>query len=133
VAVDALSDLQKAVYGALTGDATLMAAINGVYDFVPQTSAHPYITIGDDNYEWWGAMQQDGGKYVLQIDTWSRAEGRKEVKDIMNIIAGILHNGSLTVAGNTHISTRLQFQSTIKEADGFTHHGIQTFVVLLHE
>jgi hypothetical protein len=133
VAVDASGPLQTAIYNALTGDATLMAAIEGVYDFVPQDSAYPYVTIGDDDYKWWGAMGLDGGEYVVQIDGWARAEGRLECKNIMKLVADVLHDGVLTVASNTFISMRLQFQQVLREADGFTYHGVQQYKVYLHE
>ncbi len=133
MAVDALAPLQTAVYAALTGNAPLMTVIDAVHDFVPQESAHPYVTIGDDDYLWWGAMGQDGGEYVVKVDSWSRAEGRAECKTIMGLVAAALHDAALTITGNTHISTRLQFQQVIREADGFTYHGVQQFKVLLHE
>jgi len=133
MSVDAQTDLQTAIYSALTGDVTLMAAITGVYDFVPQSTSYPYITIGDDDYDWFGTMGVDGGEYNIQIDTWTQIEGRKSCKDIMKLVATVLHNGSLTISNNVHISTRLDFQSSTKEADGFTHHGIQRYTIILHE
>ena len=133
MSVDALLPLQKAIYAALVADTPLMAVAQGVYDFVPQESTYPYVTIGDDDYKWWGAMGLDGGEYVVQVDVWSQAEGRSECKTLLGLVAAVLHNGSLTVASNTHISTRLQFQDTIKEADGLTHHGVQQYKVFLHE
>jgi len=133
VAVDALLPLQTAIYGALTGDVPLMAAIDAVHDYVPHESTYPYVTLGNDDYEWWGAMQLDGGHYLVQIDTWSRAQGRSECKTIMGLIATVLHDVALTVVGNTHISTRIDFQSCMPEEDGLTHHGVQRFKVLLHE
>ncbi len=39
MSADSSWDLQKAVYGALTGDAALMALVRGVHDHVPQGSA----------------------------------------------------------------------------------------------
>lgn len=133
MSVDAQIDLQTAIYNALTGDVTLMAAITGVYDFVPQDTSYPYVTIGDDDYSWFGTMGVDGGEYTVQIDTWTQIEGRKQCKDVMKLISNVLHNGSLTITDNYHVSTRLDFQETIKEADAFTYHGTQRYTVILRE
>ncbi len=45
MSVDSSWELQKAIYGALTGDSTLMAMITGVHDHVPQETAFPYVTV----------------------------------------------------------------------------------------
>ena len=47
MSVDSSWELQKAIYGALTGDSALMAMITGVHDHVPQDTAYPYVTIGE--------------------------------------------------------------------------------------
>ena len=133
MSVDAQIDLQTAIYNSLTGDTTLMASINGVFDFVPQETNYPYVTIGNDDYTWFGSMGKDGGQYNVQIDIWTQQENREECKNIMKLVSDFLHNGSLIITNNVHISTRLDFQETVQESDNFTHHGIQRYTIFLHE
>lgn len=120
-------ELQKSIYGALTGDTTLMALITGVYDFVPDGTSFPYVQIGEDAFEEDGSHTFDGMGVTVTIHSWSQAAGRKQVKEIMAEVYRILHDSTLNISGHTMIMSRFEFGETLKDPDGKTHHGVQRF------
>ncbi len=124
-------ELQKALYVALNSDGTLGAIITGVFDFVPQNTSFPYITVSDMTALDWSGAQFDGMEMTVTIHSWSQAEGSKQVKSIMNEIYRILHNQSLTVVGHEFVNMRFEFSNVLRDPDGFTQHGVQRFRIIL--
>lgn len=125
--------LQVAVYTALTADATLMALITGVFDFVPDGKAFPFVTIGEAEFQDRGSHNTDGWTTVMTVNTWSRARGRKGAYDIMTEIDRILHNGSLTISGSRAIVLLRDTATVLVDPDAVTYHGVQRFKLLLAE
>ena len=125
-------ELQVAVNTALNADATLSALVTGVYDFVDKDASLPYVTIGDDTASWEGSMGVDWSAARINIHSWAYGEGRKSVLQIMDAIFNVLHKGSLTIDGKTHVKTLMEFTDTFLEDDG-TYHGVQRFKVIFHE
>lgn len=124
---DAAWALQQAVYAALIGDAALMAMISGVHDHVPPETAFPYVTIGAVTAVDRSTMAKDGQVHTVTLHSWSRGRGRKEAKEIMAAIHGLLHKGALSVAGHAHAGTMFEFAETLLDPDGLTYHGVQRF------
>jgi len=52
--------LQTAVYNALSADATLVSAVTGIYDFVPEGTAFPYVKVGDQTMVDGGTKNKKG-------------------------------------------------------------------------
>lgn len=95
----ALSEVQRALYSKLSGDAVLMGLVTGVYDAVPQAAALPYIRIGEGETR---TLPADGitlTELVLDLEIWSEAAGRKTTLLIMNRLFALLHLGTLTLTG----------------------------------
>jgi len=80
----------QAVYTALTGNAALMAKITGVYDVVPEGTAGPYIALGYSQSLRGRLLDDTERAWYLNIDIWSEYQGRKEILEIADIIAGVL-------------------------------------------
>ncbi|MCH9020379.1 MAG: DUF3168 domain-containing protein [Proteobacteria bacterium] len=129
MSADSSWELQQAIYGALTGDSTLMALITGVHDHVPQEAAFPYVTIGESTARAWGAAGVSGIETTLVMHVWSRQRGHKEVKQIMAEIHRILHDADLTVPGHVLVWLRHGFSQTITGKDGATYHGIAQYAL----
>ena len=123
--------LQQAVYGALTGDSTLMTLITGVFDRPPQGTAFPYITIGESNGSDWSSKTTVGMEHILPIYVWSREGGRKQSAQIMERIHTILHQANLTVTGQTLVLMRFIASHILLEDDGWTYQGVMQFRALL--
>ena len=119
-------DLQRAVYGALTGDATLVALLGGphIYDDVPQTAAFPFVTIGRSELRDWSTGTEQGTEHQLAVHVWSRVAGRREVHEILGVLADILHEASLSLTDHVLVNLRQDFSEVRRDPDGKTYHGI---------
>ncbi len=129
--------IQAAVYGALTGNAALMALVQGVYDAQPRPLTgsdalqFPYVTIGEDTLNDWSTDTESGADCTITIHTWSRYEGRAELKSLQAAIYDALHRQALTVSGYALVSADWINSDSMTDADGETRHGVQTFRILL--
>ena len=133
MSADSSWELQQAIYNALTGDSTLMALITGVHDHVPQGAAFPYVTIGESTARDWSAVGIVGVEATLILHAWSRARGRKEVKQILSEIHRVLHDADVTVPGHHLLYLRFVFARTTRDPDGATHHGVSRFRAITDE
>jgi|TARA_B100000900_G_C20333874_1_gene615299 hypothetical protein len=126
-------ELQKSIFNALDGDSTLQSLVTDVYDFVPESTAFPYVKIGEETSLDNGTKTLQGNEHTLVIHTFSRYRGSKEVKEIMSRIYALLHESSLSVSGASLVNLRFEFSDVIKENDGFTSHGIQRFRAVVYD
>ena len=133
MSADSSWELQKAIYGALTGDSALMAMIAGVHDHVPQDTAFPYVTIGEASAVDWRTVGHDGMELTLVLHAWSRERGRREVKLILAEIHRILNDAKLTVPGHVLVWLHFEFAQTLQGTDGATYHGIARYNAITHE
>ena len=129
--------LQNAIAVLLKADAGIKALVGDparVYDAVPENTpvTFPYIVIDDMNVSDLSSFgSQDGAVYLVDIDSWSRYRGRKNVREIMSAIHTALHRVTLTVTGFTHAGSMFATEVDLVEADGLTRHGIQRFRITL--
>jgi hypothetical protein len=124
--------IQQAIYDALSADAGVTALLGAgkIFDSVPQGTAYPYVTIGDDNFDDAGSHSSPGVSAKVVIDTWTQYSGRKQAKAIQDAIYDRLHEGDLAVAGHHFVLCRQEFSTVMKDDDGITHHGVQRFRVI---
>ena len=118
--------LQTAVYDALNGDSSLTSSVSGIFDFVPESTSFPYVKVGDQTMVEDGTKDKKGSDFTLMVHTFSRYRGSKEIKEIMSLVYGILHESSLSISGAMN-NMRFEFSDIIKESDGLTTHGVQRF------
>jgi len=128
---DAAFAVQTAVYDRLTGDPTLMALVDAVNDQVPENAAFPYVAIGEDTAVDFGTKSEPGQELTLTLHAWSRAHGRKQVKDILARVHALLHEQALPVSGFSHVLTRFAFTETFRDPDGLTQHGVARYRVVV--
>jgi len=104
------SDFDKAVQNLLAADVGLSAAVVGVYSGVaPQAtdsgdpSAFPFVVIDDTDFVEYHTASETGFEVLMRIYTISRSPGRKQVRDIQDLIFTALHRqeNSLSVSGHT--------------------------------
>lgn len=119
--------VQTAIYQALSGNAALAALVTGVYDNVPQGTAFPYVSIGQDVHNEWDTDTTQGSDCSITIHVWSRKRGRKEVKAIQAAIYDVLHRADLTQSGYKIDNLMWENSQSFMDADGKTRHGVQTF------
>jgi short subunit dehydrogenase-like uncharacterized protein len=123
-----MNEVFKAIYDKLTADLSV-----SVYDHVPQDlpeSDYPFVRIdypnlNDDDTDLELAWSGD-----IQIITYSRYRGIKEIADLTDAVYNSLHRISDLQTTNYTISNLVQsFISTVTEPDGLTRHGVQRFTL----
>jgi len=121
-----LWNVQKAIYAALTGDAPLMALVEGVYDHVPQSSDFEFVVIGDDESSDFDDDREAGFDTVATVHVWTRLHrGRKVLKDIQAEVHRVLHRNLLSVTAANTVETFIELTDSFLEPDGVTYHGVQ--------
>lgn len=126
--------VQDAIYAALSGSAALQALIGNparLYDHVPENAAFPYVELGEVNARRFDSASRSGLDCALTLNVWSRYQGRREAKQILDAIYGVLHDGGLSIAGNAHVLTVFQSAETKRDVDGLTYHGIVKYRVIV--
>lgn len=121
-------NIQKAIFDALDGVISV-----AVLDFAEQDTAYPYVSIGESTFLPWDTDTETGLEGTITIHTWTRGRGRKANKDIQREIYNALHRASLTVAGGDAVGIDFEFSDTVRDADGFTVHGVQRFRLLFDQ
>ena len=121
------SALQQTVFNALDQSSTLQNLVTDVYDFVPESTAFPYVKIGEQTMVDNGTKDKKGSDFTIEVHTFSRYRGSVEIKNIMSVVYDILHESSLSVSGASLVNMRFEFSDIIKENDGLTTHGVQRF------
>lgn len=121
-------NLQQAIYSALLADTGLSALVaSRIYDDVPQDVTFPYVTLGEVTVREWNTASDAGAEHGLVLHAWSRAHGRKEVKEILSAINNALDQAALAVAGFQLINLQFVSADMRREKDGETYHGIIRF------
>lgn len=129
----AASELQKAVYKALTGDAALTALLGGadIYDHTPPSASFPYVTFGQTSVFDWDTASEPGCEILFTLHIWSRAKGRKEVFAILDAVTGLLDEAALAVEGHHLVAIRFEAAETAYDDDVAVHHGQARFRAVL--
>lgn len=99
------SDWDKAVQNQLAGNAGLSAAVVGVYAGVAphvadsgDPDAFPYVIIDDTDFVDYHTATETGFEVIMRIYTISRSPGRKETRDIQDLIFEALHRKQATLS-----------------------------------
>ncbi|WP_233288945.1 DUF3168 domain-containing protein [Kitasatospora sp. MBT63] len=116
-AIAPMGPVQQAVYEALTGDTALTDQITGVFDYVPEGTAYPYIVIGEsvetpDNRH--GAL---GRQTVLTLHIWSQYRGHAQCLAIGARVMALLDHRPLAVTGLRHVATRYEMGQTLTDPE----------------
>ena len=122
--------LQKAIFAALSADATLAALIGDpprIYDDPPGEAMLAYVQLGDGTESDWGTATGEGAEHQLAIHVWSRAGGRMEARAILAAIHGVLHGAALSLDANRLINLRFVLSQVWRENDGETYHGMARY------
>lgn len=121
---------QTAVYTALAAALGSAPAVP-VYDYTPQNTAYPYVTIDyqdDANADF---LSQRKTRKVMYFAIWSNYRGQKEVLQIMSRIDAALHQKSLALSSGRIAQMRVLSKRTNREPDGQTFMGQVRLEVLL--
>jgi len=132
-------EAQKAIFTKLTGDtalATLLGAsqsVQKVFDFVPDNTPYPYITISPKPFTERGNHTKEGWACEFQINVYHQVRGDKTVQSIQARVNDLLNDQSLSVSGWNVLGCRRTFVDILTLEDNVTKMGIQRFNLLLGE
>lgn len=129
----AASELQRAVYSTLAGNAALIALLGGpdVFDHTPPSATFPYVTFGQMSVFDWDTATETGHEVLFSLHVWSRAKGRKEAFAIIEKVSELLNDAALNVGAHTLICLRHQETETGYDDDVAVHHGLMRFRAVL--
>lgn len=101
-------NLQKAVYETLSNDVNITNIVTGVYDFVPDNTLYPYITLKLDEISNWDIISQNGFEVVLTIDVFCKDNANKSCLQIFDLVHNALHDASIALDGSYELQN-IQF------------------------
>lgn len=133
-AVTPLGPVQAAIYQVLTGDATLMGMVTGVYDAVPEGAGYPYVVIGEAMEVPAGAHDRYGRETVETLHIWSDYRGFAQSQQIASRVVALLDHQPLTIDGHHHVATRYEFAQQLRDPAGPNiRHTVLRFRVLTEQ
>ena len=113
----ALWPLQVAVVTRARSHAPLMALVSGVFDEVPEDTAHPYVTVGSITETVSDAHNQRGLDAQVEMHIWSRYDGYKEAAEIAAALDAALDRQPLTVTGFRDVSVAHVQHTELRDPD----------------
>lgn len=117
VSSSAVLPVQDAVRAALLADATLTDLIRGVFDWVEEGQAYPYIRIGEAIETPDNAHSSHGSNTVITLHVWSKYRGYAQALAIASRVRALLEHQPLTIAGHRHVATYYVSQQTITDPE----------------
>jgi hypothetical protein len=135
MSADSSWPLQQAVYDALRNATAVQALVGNparIYDHVPAETVFPYLIVGESQTIDWSTKSYSGVAAEFAIHSWSRGRGRKQVKEILDAVHGVLHQAALAVTGHNVIELRFRSAESLLDEDGLTWHGVTRFRALTH-
>jgi hypothetical protein len=131
----AAAELQTAIFSALSNDSALVAELGGsrIYDQAPASVAFPYITFGRTSVYDWSTGTESGTEQLFTLHIWSKARGKKEVLEVMELARQRLDNAALPLSGHHLVNLRLEFAEARYDDDLAVHHGLLRFRAVTEE
>jgi Protein of unknown function (DUF3168) len=120
-------NLQDAILNRLKSNQFIVDKGVGVYDYVPKDTGYPRITLGEDTINNWSTKTNYGEDITHTLHVWSQYKGKKEVKEIMNLILESLNEPLSLDSGFLIDFSRVEFMQVLDDPDGITRHGIMRF------
>ena len=121
------AEIQKLVFETLTGNASIMATANGVYDRVPADpfgTKTSYVSFGPEDSHEDDSECITGVSTTIQIDVWSRKPGSVECKMLTNLVRKALHRKPLSLSENALVDVWVKMVRIMRDPDGVTSHGV---------
>lgn len=126
---DVLAPVQQALYTTLTGDAALMADIEGVFDHVPEGTGFPYVHLGAKTSVPDGAHDRYGARTTVTLHVWSAYHGWAEAQGIEGHLMRLLDEQTLTVTDHLFVSMRHQQSVEMNDPDTDLRHLAVRFAI----
>lgn len=131
----AIFAVQTIVYTTLNNDATLGTLASGVYDYVPESTDYPYVTIGDFTENRLDMMGRKGKNITFRVHVWSEYKGNKEAANILGRVDTLLDTVDISVSGYSLVKSSLRREDTqaLEDPDGRTRHIVARYRIMVQE
>ncbi|MDX3235652.1 DUF3168 domain-containing protein [Streptomyces sp. ME03-5709C] len=113
----AMLPVQAAVYARLTDDPELTDQISGVYDYVPETAAYPFVVIGEETEIPDNRHRGFGRQTAVTLHVFSQYRGYRQVLQLGSLVTALLDHQPLTIEGLNHVATRFEFSQTLTDPE----------------
>lgn len=126
---------------ALKADATLSGLLSSyagqpsVFTHVPQDlgEAYPWVTIYSVESNQFDNDATLGFDCSMTVHSWSNIRDMGSIETIKQAIYNVLHNNTLAFDGFCSVEYCQEFQTTLRDSDGITLHGVQRFKIIVQE
>lgn len=125
-----LAAVQRALYGALSGDPFLASAA-AVYDEVPEGAELPYVVLGEVFVTPANRLAAPGWELLATLHIWSASPGFAEPLALAERVTALLDHQPLEVDGYRHVVTRFESLQTLRDPDPRLRHVPVTFRVIV--
>lgn len=104
------TELQKAVFALLSGDAALTGLLGGakIFDHAPAHVGFPYLTFARVSVFDWSADASAGVEIFFTLHAWSKARGKSEALAIIERARALLHEAELELDGHRLVNLRAE-------------------------
>lgn len=130
-AVDPADAIQLGLYARLSGDATLISMVNGVFDEVPEGVELPYVTVGEAISQPDGVHGREGRQTVVTIHTWTRAESHAPGNMVAARVVWLLWHRHVEldalVAGHRVWRVAHEFHQSLRDPEPHVRHRVDRF------
>jgi peptidoglycan/xylan/chitin deacetylase (PgdA/CDA1 family) len=125
--------IQVAVRDALLDDNDIAQAVTGVYDYVPETAAMPYITVGEATETSDNTHNTFGHQTTVTLHIWTRQRGHKQGLELLQQVKKVLDRQPLDIDGRHTVLIRHEFTQTLRDPDPEVRHIPARFRVITQE
>lgn len=125
----AAMELQKAVFAVLSADAGLLGKLGEprIYDHAPARAEFPYLTFGRSTVRDWSTDSEEGREHLLTIHVWSKARGRGETLELLDMVRSALADVEPALDGHHLVNLRAEFEEARFDDDFGVYHGLLRF------
>lgn len=135
------NELLISVIAALKADATVTGLISSyagspsVFSHVPQDlgELYPWVTIYGAESNIFDNDATLGFDGTMTIHSWDDSRDMAKINSIKKAIYDVLHYNELTMTGYCNVGFFQEFETTLRDPDGITLHGVQRFRFILQE
>jgi len=119
-------ELQRAIHAGLAGNAALVTRLGGakIYDATPPNAQFPYITFGRTSMFDWSTGTEIGSEQLFTIHVWSKARGKAEALEIMEMIGAVMQSENLALETQALVNLTREFSEARYDEDLSIHHGM---------
>lgn len=127
-------NLQEGLQSKLAASTAMQALLGSplrLYDHPPASTAYPFVLYGDQQASPLDTKDTTGLELSLTLTSYSRARGRRELRQIESAIYNALHQQTITVSGASFCQCQFTGSTQRLESDGLTYRGEMTFRITL--